>query len=1134
MMAEFFKSQLDYIFFVYGAAFLLLIPLCLFLRQRPNCCRLAWGWLGWFGATHGANEWLDLLGLSLNLHLLFNLARLGILIVSFVCLAQFGRASLSSMRNHGSGRWVLAVMVGLAASGSLAGLAGVNATVRYGLGFGGGLWAAWALFYAARTLPLGTRQLQAAGLGMALYALAAGLIPNPAPFFPASYFNYEFFLDFTGVPIQLIRGGLAIWVSVSLCLLARACLEAEKDHRQRAWFGNLIWGIILSLSLLVIGGWFITQYFGDMATREKRDDQEQVVEVISQAMRRNVSESERFVALISEWPTTSPALASGTPKAIEQANFSLDLFCDQVKGSICYLMDLQGQTIASSNRHLPDSFVGQSYAFRPYFKQALQGVAGTYFALGVTTKKMGHYASFPVRDQAGKIIGVAVIKRTLDEIETLIHEHYVGLVIDRRGIVVMSNRSDLLLKSLWPLTEKVKAELIASQQFGSGPFTPILNQEPVDGGKYLIQWKHMMALRRPAPWEDWSIIIFDSDWPISQARLLGISITLFLNLALIAFCAVIVIMREGEERFRQLFEHTADCLILHDQDRVMEVNQQACRSLGYTREELLRMPLSDIEMEYNQQRFIELEASDNEAITFSSVYRRKDGSMFPTEVRVGEVTLRGQKLNLAAIRDITERRRSEEALKESEEKYRTLVETTDTGFTILDSQGKVIDANKEYVRLSGHINLAEIVGKNVLDWTAEYDRERNRAEVITCLEQGQVRSLELDYVDAQGRITPVEINATVISTGKASQIVSLCRDITERKKAEEALQAERQRLFRLLDGLQAYIYLRRGDYSLVYVNKYFRERFGDPESRPCFTILHNRHTPCEGCPSEKVFETGTPQEWEWTSSNGRTYRIYDYPFADVDGTPLVLEMGLDITQHKLAEEELRASERALRQNQERYRILAGHLLNTQEAERKRLARELHDELSQRLAVLAMEAENLEHQTSLLTGADHVKLKDMKNKLVELSIDVHAMSRRLHPSILDDLGLTDAVASECDRFRKLSKIVVNFRAENISREVPPNVAVCLYRIIQEALRNILRHAGATEVKISLVGANYTIHLAIEDNGKGFDPVQKKNQVGLGLDSMQERAYLIGADFSVHSQPGHGTVIEVMAPLSRRVI
>jgi signal transduction histidine kinase len=245
-------------------------------------------------------------------------------------------------------------------------------------------------------------------------------------------------------------------------------------------------------------------------------------------------------------------------------------------------------------------------------------------------------------------------------------------------------------------------------------------------------------------------------------------------------------------------------------------------------------------------------------------------------------------------------------------------------------------------------------------------------------------------------------------------------------------------------------------------------------------------------------------------------------------------MGMDITQHKQTEEGLRTSEMALRQSQERYRMLAGHLLTTQEAERKRLARELHDDLSQRLAALAMEAETLERQTPLLSGADHVRLKEIKDKLVELSIDVHAMSRRLHPSILDDLGLADAVASECAMFRKRDGIVVNYRVENISREVPPNVAVCLYRIVQEALRNISRHAGATEVAIALVGENQAIRLSIRDNGKGFDPGQKTSKVGLGLDSMKERAYLIGGDFSAKSQPGQGTVIEVLAPLSRGVV
>jgi signal transduction histidine kinase len=237
-----------------------------------------------------------------------------------------------------------------------------------------------------------------------------------------------------------------------------------------------------------------------------------------------------------------------------------------------------------------------------------------------------------------------------------------------------------------------------------------------------------------------------------------------------------------------------------------------------------------------------------------------------------------------------------------------------------------------------------------------------------------------------------------------------------------------------------------------------------------------------------------------------------------------------ITERKRAEEALRASEAALRQSQEKYRMLAGQLLTAQEAERKRLARELHDDFSQRLAALAMEAETLDHPKSLKTGPDRVRLKEMKEKLVELSIDVHAMSRQLHPSILDDLGLADAIESECAIWSKREGIGVNYQAESIPPELPQDVALYAYRIVQEGLRNISRHARATAVDISLVGKDGAIHLAIKDNGVGFDPDQGKKKGGLGLASMKERAYLVHGNFSINSQPGQGTVIEVMLPLS----
>jgi PAS domain S-box-containing protein len=128
-------------------------------------------------------------------------------------------------------------------------------------------------------------------------------------------------------------------------------------------------------------------------------------------------------------------------------------------------------------------------------------------------------------------------------------------------------------------------------------------------------------------------------------------------------------------------------------------------------------------------------------------------------------------------------------------------------------------------------------------------------------------------------------------------------DVTARQRAEEALAAERQRFFSLLENLPAFIYLQAQDYSFRFANRQFRERFGDPEGRTCYSLLSGRELPCPECPTFKVFQSGEPQDWEWQASDGRIYQLYDYPFADVDGTPLVLEMGIDITAKKQAEEE---------------------------------------------------------------------------------------------------------------------------------------------------------------------------------------------------------------------------------------
>ena len=184
-------------------------------------------------------------------------------------------------------------------------------------------------------------------------------------------------------------------------------------------------------------------------------------------------------------------------------------------------------------------------------------------------------------------------------------------------------------------------------------------------------------------------------------------------------------------------------------------------------------------------------------------------------------------------------------------------------------------------------------------------------------------------------------------------------------------------------------------------------------------------------------------------------------------------------------------------------------------------------LTQRLAMLAMEAGKLEQALKSVSKPASDKLKLMKEQIVQLSQDVHGISRRLHPAILEDLGLVEAIRSQCDGFEDREGTQVEFTVENVPEEINDAVAFCLYRITQESFRNIAKHAKAESVCVSLLGENGNIELSIEDTGVGFDP--KKESAGLGLASMAERVRLVQGTLVIQSATGRGTHIQVRAPL-----
>jgi len=214
--------------------------------------------------------------------------------------------------------------------------------------------------------------------------------------------------------------------------------------------------------------------------------------------------------------------------------------------------------------------------------------------------------------------------------------------------------------------------------------------------------------------------------------------------------------------------------------------------------------------------------------------------------------------------------------------------------------------------------------------------------------------------------------------------------------------------------------------------------------------------------------------------------------------------------------------------------LTGRLIMGQEEERRRLARELHDDLSQQLAVLAIEAGKIHSAVEEGSGAILKPLLDLRDKAIRIAGDVHDISRRLHPSILDDLGLRKAVESECKRFEAREGVDVALSAGIIPTDLPRNVSLAIYRIVQEALNNIAKHACARRVAVSLNADESELHLSVQDDGLGFDAADVRKKTGLGLSSIRERVRLVHGSHRIVSEPEKGTAIEVTVPLGSRTL
>jgi PAS domain S-box-containing protein len=219
-----------------------------------------------------------------------------------------------------------------------------------------------------------------------------------------------------------------------------------------------------------------------------------------------------------------------------------------------------------------------------------------------------------------------------------------------------------------------------------------------------------------------------------------------------------------------------------------------------------------------------------------------------------------------------------------------------------------------------------------------------------------------------------------------------------------------------------------------------------------------------------------------------------------------------------------------RRGEEARAELRRRLVRAQEEEHRRIARELHDDLTQRLAVLAIGAGKLEQVPGLDPDVAE-RARGFREQLAALSESAHCLSRQLHPSILDVLGLVDALRSECMSLRQRDGVLVKYVAQDVPLDLSRDVALCFYRVAQEALRNVARHARCPEAVVRLAATERELVLCVQDRGVGFD-LGGTGKAGLGLESIRERACSIGARLTVRSWPGKGTRITLRAPLPKR--
>ncbi len=724
-MNSWFQGQMDYLFFCYGLVFFCLGVVCYLLSRIP-AQRFPWTWLALFGFTHGLSKWMNLMGLIWPGDLWLTACHWGLIAVSFLFLLEFTRLNLRRQQGRGPMLWFLALTALILCLGALAGASSLHASTIYALGLVGGLGAGWTLVSGSKHLAPPSRPwLLAGGVGFWLYGLGTGLMLRERFVLPEAL-NDEILAHLIGLPLPFWHGILVSWIVAAMVGYFLASWPAPDARTQKSRIRYLS-GTTASLIIILIAGWFFTQHLGYVAQEQVYKDLVAKNKLIIQRLILELQEAEAAVKAMSGSPWLAPALTLKSPRSIAQANSVLDRYQLRFGASPAFLMDHTGMTVASSNRAAPDSFVAHNYQFRPYFKQALAGQPGRYFAVGVVSKKRGFYASYPVQDQGQNVLGVAVIKLTLDQFQWVLQESDPAFLVDPEGLIFLGSRPELDFHSLWPvqLTDPERLQI----QYGIHDFPPVFPQALTDRARVTLNGNHYLFHQQPVDspaTQGWSLVLLAPAKLLVIYRLMGIATTFTVVVLVLLSIGSNLSIKEGANRIlasesqlkaslslsKATLESTADgILVVNLQGQIVSSNQKF-RDQWRLSEEVIASKNDDQALAYvldqltHPQEFLQKvkELYAQPAAESCDILYFKDGRVFERystpqyldDAIVGRVW---------SFRDVTSRIQAQEALRDSEQFLTDVFNCIQDGLRVFDSEFKVIRANPAMDKFPGAQSL---------------------------------------------------------------------------------------------------------------------------------------------------------------------------------------------------------------------------------------------------------------------------------------------------------------------------------------------------------------------------------------------------------------------------------------------